>query len=132
MLMRTKLVLAGLGVATVGATLGGIAMAADPTSNTIAPYAQAAATVGRDGSTTQRTETIESVSKIATGAYCVVLTPGINAYKSIPMATLSSTAHRGSEIRVSRNDAACPSNSIRVNTGKDGAAADQPFYLFIP
>lgn len=132
MRMRSKLVLAGLGVATVGATLGGIAMAADTTNTTVAPYAQAAATVNADGGTAQKTNTVTSVTRPATGSYCVVLASGIQASKSIPMATLSNSATRGSGVRVSRNDSSCPSNSIRVTTSTDGAAANQPFYLLIP
>lgn len=132
MRMRTKLVLAGLGVATVGATLGGIAMAADPTSNTVAPYAQAAATVNANGNIAQKTNTVTSVSNPTTGSYCVVLASGVQASKAIPMATLSNTATRGSGVRVSRNDPSCPANSIRVTTSTDGAVANQPFYLLVP
>lgn len=132
MRMRNKLVLAGLGVATVGATLGGIAMAADPTSDTVAPYAQAAATVNANGSTSQKTATIASVSHPETGSYCIVLTDLVRAYKSIPMATLGNGAPRGSDVRVSRNDPTCPGNSIRVTTGTDGVAANQPFYFMVP
>ncbi|MFJ6821897.1 hypothetical protein ACIQRJ_15975 [Streptomyces niveus] len=133
MLMRNKLVLAGLGVATVAAaTLGGIAMAADPTTNTVAPYAQAAATVYANGSTAQKTATIASVTNPATGSYCIVLVSGVQASKSIPMATLANDAPRGSDVRVSRNDASCPSNSIRVTTGTDGVAMNRPFYFMVP
>ncbi|WP_328954441.1 hypothetical protein [Kitasatospora purpeofusca] len=130
--MRTKLVLAGLGVATAGAAFGGIAVAADPTNNITAPYAQAAVNVGANGGISSRTNTVASVSKVNTGQYCVVLTPGIDAGKTIPAATLSNYANWGSEVRVSRNDGACPGNSIRVTTGTNGAAADQPFYLVVP
>lgn len=89
---RTKLVLTGLGVVTAAATAGGIAMAADPTSDTVAPYAQAAATVNANGSTSQKTATIASVSHPETGSYCIVLTDLVRAYKSIPMATLGNGA----------------------------------------
>ncbi|MFJ9947771.1 hypothetical protein [Kitasatospora sp. NPDC091207] len=130
--MRTKLVLAGLCVATAGAAFGGIAVAADPTNNVTAPYTQAAASVGSNGGISQRTNTIASVSRVNTGSYCVVLTSGIDAAKAVPAATLSNSASWGSEVRVSRNDAACPGNSIRVTTGTNGAAADQPFYLVVP
>jgi len=132
MRMRTKLVLGGVGVATVGATLGGIAMAADSTGSTVAPYAQAAATVNADGSTAQTTTTVARVTRPSVGSYCVVLATTIDAFKSIPMATLSNSAPRGSDVRVSRNDPTCPGNSIRVTTGTDGAAANQPFYLLVP
>ncbi|WP_405796454.1 hypothetical protein [Streptomyces sp. NBC_01506] len=130
--MRTKLVLAGLGVATAGAAFGGIAMAADPTNTVRAPYAQAATSVGPSGSIVQKTNTIASVSKPETGLYCVVLAAGIDAGRAVPAATLSASADWGSEIRVSRNHGSCPGNSIRVTTGTNGAAADQAFYLVIP
>ncbi|MFI1416341.1 hypothetical protein ACH4Y0_41500 [Streptomyces sp. NPDC020707] len=129
---RTKLVLTGLGVVTAAATAGGIAMAADPTSDTVAPYAQAAATVNANGSTSQKTATIASVSHPETGSYCIVLTDLVRAYKSIPMATLGNSAPRGSDVRVSRNDPTCPGNSIRVTTGTDGVAANRPFYFMVP
>ncbi|MFJ8973808.1 hypothetical protein ACIRJ3_38445 [Streptomyces anulatus] len=132
MRMRNKLVLAGLGVATVGATLGGIAMAADPTTNTVAPYAQAAATVYANGTTAQKTATIASVTNPTTGSYCIVLTSLVRASKSIPMATLANDAPRGSDVRVSRNDPTCPDNSIRVTTGTDGVAVNRPFYFMVP
>ncbi|WP_406349419.1 hypothetical protein OHA44_38165 [Streptomyces sp. NBC_00144] len=133
MLMRTKLVLTGLGVVTAaGATFGGIAMAADPTGTVTAPYAQAAASVGPSGSLVQRTRTIASVDKVDTGSYCVVLASGVDAAKAVPVATLSTAADWGSEVRVSRNHSTCPANSIRVTTGTHGAPADQPFYLVIP
>ncbi|MGW7122317.1 hypothetical protein [Streptomyces sp. NPDC054901] len=54
-------------------------MAADPTSNTMAPYSQAAASVNADGSTSQETNTIASVSNGSTGLYCVVLASGVEA-----------------------------------------------------
>ncbi|MGW7400152.1 hypothetical protein ACWGH7_27160 [Streptomyces cyaneofuscatus] len=130
--MRTKLVLAGLGVATVGATVGGIAVAADPTSTVKAPYAQAAAAVGTNGVNVQRTNTIAATSRTDTGRYCVELTSAVDASKAVPVATLSNSAGWGSEVRVSRNHPACPANSIRVTTGTNGAPADQPFYLVIP
>ena len=130
--MRTKLVLAGLGAATLGAACGGIAVAADSTNNVVAPYAQAAVSVGANGTTAQRTNTIASVSRVNTGSYCVVLTSAVDAGKAVPAATLSNSASWGSEVRVSRNDAACPANSIRVTTVTNGASADQPFYLVIP
>ncbi|MFJ4804291.1 MULTISPECIES: hypothetical protein [Streptomyces] len=129
---RTKLLLAALGVASAGAAFGGVAAAADPTDTVKAPYAQAAATVGKEGNIIQKTNTVASVSKVATGGYCVVLTSGIDAAKAVPAATLSNSANWNSEIYVARNHSSCPSNSIRVTTGTDGTAKDQPFYLVIP
>ncbi|KAB2587682.1 hypothetical protein [Streptomyces arboris] len=131
MRMRTKLALAGAGIATVGAAVGGIAVAADTTSTVQAPHAQAAASVGPSGAVVQRTNTIASVSKTGTGAYCVVLASSVDAAKAVPAATLSTAAAWDSEVRVSRNSGACAANSIRVTTGTDGAPADQPFYLVI-
>ncbi|MFI1682993.1 hypothetical protein [Streptomyces sp. NPDC020607] len=130
---RTKLVLAGLGVAaTAGAVFGGIAVAADPTNNVKAPYTQAAAAVGKDGTNVQRTNTVASTSRVGAGRYCVELVSDIDAAKAVPVATLSNAADWGSEVRVSRNHSSCPANSIRVTTGTNGAAADQPFYLVVP
>lgn len=85
-----------------------------------------------NGSTAQKTTTVESVSNPTTGSYCIVLATGVQASKSIPMATLSNSAPRGSDVRVSRNDPTCPDNSIRVTTGTDGAAANRPFYFMVP
>ncbi|MFF1560838.1 hypothetical protein [Streptomyces sp. NPDC058279] len=132
MRMRTKLLLAGLGVVTAGAAFGGIVMAADPTNTVRAPYAQDATSVGPSGSIVQKTSTIASVSKPETGVYCVVLVSGIDAGRAVPAATPSASADWDSEVRVSRNHNTCPGNSIRVTTGTNGAAADQAFYLVIP
>lgn len=107
-------------------------MAADPTNTVRAPYAQAAASVGPSGTIVQKTNTIASVSKPETGTYCVVLATTIDAARAVPAATLSASAPYSSEVRISRNHASCPANSIRVSTGTNGAAADQAFYLVIP
>ncbi|MCE3034176.1 MULTISPECIES: hypothetical protein [unclassified Streptomyces] len=129
---RTKLVLTAVGIASAGATFVGVATAADSTDTVTAPYAQAAAQVDRDGALAQHTNTVESVTKAGTGLYCVKLASSIDAARSIPEATLSDRANWGSEIYARLNAGTCPENSVRVTTGTDGTAKDQPFFLVIP
>ncbi|MFD8062410.1 hypothetical protein ACFXA0_22615 [Streptomyces cyaneofuscatus] len=107
---RTKLLLTGIGVATVG----GIAVAADSTNTVTAPFAQVARSVGPSHSNAQRTGTIASVSKPERGSNCVVPSSDIDAAKAVPVTPLSVGADWGSEVRVSRNHSSCPSHSIRV------------------
>ncbi|MFE7116804.1 hypothetical protein ACFU99_15450 [Streptomyces sp. NPDC057654] len=129
---RIKLVLATVGVASVGAAFAGVAIAADPTDNTNVPHAQAAAAVPANGANARKTNTVESVQKVATGRYCINLVPGVDAAKAIPQATLENGADWDASIFLSRNHSSCKNNSIRVTTGTSKGASDQPFYVVIP
>lgn len=127
---RTKLLMTGIGVATVG----GIAVAADSTNTVTAPYAQAARSVGPSHSHAQRTGTIASVSKHERGSYWVVPSSDIDAAKAVPVTPLSVGADWGSESACHATTApARPTPSaFRVTIGTNGAAADQPFQLLVP
>ncbi|GAA2113846.1 hypothetical protein [Streptomyces synnematoformans] len=129
---RTKLLLAAGGIASAGATVAGVAVAADPTDNVKAPYAQAAVAVNTDGTISRQTDTIDAVTKTATGRYCITLAPGVEAARSVPVATLHNGADWRSEIYVQHQHSSCADNAIRVTTGTNGAAKDQPFYVVIP
>ncbi|MEU6718051.1 hypothetical protein ABZ897_41840 [Nonomuraea sp. NPDC046802] len=113
-----------------GLTLAAPALAADPP---IAPYAQAAAQVNANG-TIENSKNVTDVTKVSTGKYCVRLHPDINAARAIPSATLRTTADWRSEIYANVDSSTCSAhpNSIYVYTGKNGAAADEPFFLLVP
>ncbi|WP_306323716.1 MULTISPECIES: hypothetical protein [unclassified Streptomyces] len=98
------------------------------------PYSQAAAQVNASGSIAKKTATVVAVQRVATGKYCIEVDPTIDVAESMPMATLQERANWGSEIYVTRSGSGCPNpaNSVRVITGRNGAASNQPFHVVIP
>ncbi|MEV7802913.1 hypothetical protein AB0O28_08190 [Microbispora sp. NPDC088329] len=97
------------------------------TDKIIAPYAQAAAQIAKDG-TLERAKGITSVQRTEPGRYTIKLEPHINALQSAPQATLNKAADWQSEIYVSVLDAF----TIVVLTGVKGTATDEPFYFLLP
>ncbi|MFE6976325.1 hypothetical protein [Streptomyces sp. NPDC057682] len=130
---RNKFLIAAAGVAAVGtASIAGVALAADPTENVNAPYAQAAAYVKADGTAARKTNAVGSVTKTATGRYCVTLTSNVDANKVIPNVSLTTGAPWHSEIYVVVGGSSCPQNSLRVQTGVNGSYKDLSFYVVAP
>ncbi|MFJ7279374.1 hypothetical protein [Kitasatospora sp. NPDC098663] len=129
---RNKLFLATAAVAATGAVFAGVAVAADPTDTTTAPYAQAAVSVDASGNATHRAGPVESVTKDGTGRYCITLKSTVDVARSVPVATLDNGANWNSEIYVSRGGGSCPANSVRVTTATNGGVKDQPFNLLVP
>lgn len=104
-----------------------------PAPSPIAPYAQAAAQVNANGTITN-SKNVTSVTKVATGKYCVQLHSDVSAARAVPIATLRSSADWRSEVFTNIDSSNCSGhpNSVLVYTGKNGAAADEPFFLLIP
>lgn len=130
--MRFKAALPLLICALFGAISLGVADAA-VADTAYAPHARAAALVNRDASIVKSTG-VEAVTKASTGIYCIRLDPRINATEAVPVATLENGANWGSEIFIYRDSSACgtPARHVRVLTGLNGAASDQPFYVVVP
>ncbi|MFI7688799.1 hypothetical protein ACIBQ6_06980 [Nonomuraea sp. NPDC049655] len=134
--MRLARKILALAASTLGvgglalATLATPALAAD---TPIAPYAQAAAQVNANGTITS-SKNVTQVAKVGTGKYCVQLQSDISAARAVPIATLRSSADWRSEIYTNLESSNCSGhpNSVFVYTGKNGAAADEPFFLLIP
>ncbi|WP_219508966.1 hypothetical protein [Nonomuraea ceibae] len=112
------------------AALATPALAVDPP---IAPHAQATAQVNANG-TIENSKNVTGVTKVSTGKYCVKLHRDINAARAVPVATLRATADWRSEIYTNVDSSHCAGhpNAIFVYTGKNGAAADEPFFLLVP
>ncbi|MEU8325848.1 hypothetical protein AB0C33_46430 [Nonomuraea sp. NPDC048881] len=140
--MRLARKILALAVSTLGvgglalATLGPPALAAD---TPIAPYAQAAAQVNANGTITNSKNVtqiaeVAKVAKVGIGKYCVQLQSDISAARAVPIATLRSSADWRSEIYANLESSSCSGhpNSVFVYTGKNGAAADEPFFLLSP
>ncbi|WUI01455.1 hypothetical protein OHR68_06430 [Spirillospora sp. NBC_00431] len=96
-------------------------------AKTIAPYAQAAAYVSKDG-TVQHSKGVVSVQRTDAGRYTITLEDGIDAEKSAPQATLQQSADWKGEIFVK----VTATNTVGVLTGVNGSAADEPFYFMLP
>ncbi|RSN15642.1 hypothetical protein DMB42_02185 [Nonomuraea sp. WAC 01424] len=120
-----------LAASTLG--VGGLALAALAADTPIAPYAQAAALRTANGTITN-SKNVTQVAKVGTGKYCVQLHSDISAARAVPIATLRSSADWRSEIYTNVESSSCSShpNSVFVYTGKNGEAADEPFFLLIP
>ncbi|GCE02241.1 hypothetical protein [Embleya hyalina] len=88
--------------------------------------------VDRTGTVTRKAGSVESVGKDGAGRYCVTLKKTVDVARSVPIATLDSAADWKSGIYVGRTGGVCPANSVRVTTGTDGVAQDQPFTLIVP
>lgn len=119
------------GVAVAASVLGGAGQAH---ADAYAPYAQAAAEVNANGTVVLKTQSVVKVTRVSAGDYCIELDPEIDRANSIPMATLRRSATWRSEIYVDRAGTGCPvpANSVRVLTGTNGTATDQPFLVVIP
>lgn len=99
----------------------------DPTP-LYAPYARAAAVVGRDG-TLQKTKNVLRVEKVGTngGTYKVIIADTVDVTDAALQVTADSGANWGTEVYVKTLDA----HAVQVLTGTKGKEAAQPFHLAV-
>ncbi|MFF8805583.1 hypothetical protein [Streptomyces omiyaensis] len=122
---------AALGVAAFTlVTVGAVSAAAD----VYAPYTQAAAHVGRDGTLLQ-SKNIDTVTWNGGGIYCVhVSDPDINLADSVFTATLGENADRGGSVQVALGRPECgndPHTIPVISATQTGNFASNEFYLTV-
>lgn len=96
-----------------------------------APYAQAAATVRKDG-TIVRSKNVTNVTRDATGKYFITVDSSISAAKSVPQGSIDRPASWGSEIYVGLPSSPPDDHTFQVWTGVNAEASDQPFHFIVP
>ncbi|MWA08224.1 hypothetical protein [Streptomyces sp. BA2] len=97
----------------------------------VAPYAQAAAVVKKDG-TIERSKGVTDVKRTDKGRYTITLSEDIDVRMCVPVATLNRSADWHGEIYVSVPASADTDHTIQVLTGVNGTATDEPFHVVVP
>lgn len=130
-------VAAASGVIAFTAVAGTTAASASTPGPARAPYAQASALVGADGSVFQA-KGIQSVTKPQTGVYCIKFTdPRLDPQKLTPVATLGATGSTPWDAQVLiRTDPSTQcgnaTDTVTVYTGTSAGFMDLPFYFLVP
>ncbi|MDJ1130563.1 hypothetical protein [Streptomyces iconiensis] len=112
----------------------GSAVAADP-PKAIAPYAQAAASVAKNGDVLAA-KNVDEVTNPSTGRYCVHISdPDIDLARSIPTGTLNGHEAKGGSVRVyTKPVGVCnnaPDTAYVSVFNKDGQFANAAFFFTI-
>ncbi|MFF0967907.1 hypothetical protein ACWDQO_16715 [Streptomyces sp. NPDC003703] len=97
----------------------------------IAPYAQVAAVVNKDG-TVVRSKGVVEIKRTGAGRYSITVSDDIALDKSVPIVSLRQDADWGSEIYTRVPNGADVDLTFSVLTGVNGTATDEPFHVIVP